>query len=723
MASTDTFEALKEHPDWILPRSDVRVFLGEPGAPEATKTVVEPGNSFSPGMYTFGVTWWLRVHGSETRFFAPETAPLEVLRWSWEEGYLPLLHCDVELNGIRVRHSLLQDVQEDSRAAHGTIQMTNVGGGAVQLELFVALRSLGPAGGPLTCLALDLKQAACLDQEGRALLVLSPTPDAAGCGVGDPSPLAMRGEVPPTTEATDANGWCYALARYNLRLGPGDTWRLHLQCPLHPRSALRGELPVDTQIRSKDWEDIRRSHLERWRERLEGIQIDVPDARFREAFRAGLVHMLTAMAGDQVRISPLFYPLPWLRDGVFIMRCLDLAGMHDLARKATEFCARHDFFGGFGAEGDAPGQGIWALVQHYRTTRDLEWLREQYPAIKRKVDWILRMSRAKTPIRVTTDTPVLAKMQAEVHLGVVCLPSAYGLIMGNMDHAVSYSIGWVNHWAICGLREASFAASALGFSKDAETYLQEARSLTEALLVYAESHPELLMQERTVNSMLWPCRVWTSPKARVIASRALDEWWERHRKSEDGSYLPEPYWLYFELAQAHNALLLGQRERAWQVLDYRLSHQDLPGLYGWREGGGGVGTENATDGVTLIPHLRGCHRVDSIAPHGWSQAELWLLQRAVLLEDTEDELLLFAGVPESWVTPGARLAFHELPSWHGCVSAELHVHPDGKSASLKAWGADAGTKLRLCLPGSELELTSGSPSKVLESIINITARS
>jgi hypothetical protein len=60
MASIETLEKLKEHPEWIAPRSDVRVFLGEPGAPEATKTTVEPGNVFSPGMLTYGVTWWLR---------------------------------------------------------------------------------------------------------------------------------------------------------------------------------------------------------------------------------------------------------------------------------------------------------------------------------------------------------------------------------------------------------------------------------------------------------------------------------------------------------------------------------------------------------------------------------------------------------------------------------------------------------------------------------------
>ena len=77
----------------------------------------------------------------------------------------------------------------------------------------------------------------------------------------------------------------------------------------------------------------------------------------------------------------------------------------------------------------------------------------------------------------------------------------------------------------------------------------------------------------------------------------------------------------------------------------------MPGLYGWREGKDGVGTENAVQGATLIPLMRGCQKMDSITPHGWSQAELWLLQRAALVEEWQDGLLLFSGVPRPGCSP------------------------------------------------------------------------
>ena len=47
------------YPGWIWNRSDTHTFLAVPGTHEAYKTVVEPGNTFSPGPATYGVSVWL----------------------------------------------------------------------------------------------------------------------------------------------------------------------------------------------------------------------------------------------------------------------------------------------------------------------------------------------------------------------------------------------------------------------------------------------------------------------------------------------------------------------------------------------------------------------------------------------------------------------------------------------------------------------------------------
>lgn len=712
MASYDTLQALAEHPDWIAPRSDLRVFLGEPGAPEATKTTVEPGNSFSPGMCTFGVTWWLRfVPGQGTTdengnaFFAPETAPLESLNWYYEGGYLPLLHCETQVRGIAVSHSLFQDgnAADRSEAVCGQIQLTNVHSRAVSVDVFIALRSLGPAGGPLHALSTGsdgrsfwLPSRGAPQELGLPLLAFDRAPAALGCGVGDPSPMARAGLTPPQEAATDRDGWCYGLARFHVTLACGETWSLRLDCPQQTRGSLQEVLPSTATPRPERFWARSEAHLAGWQDRLSRVGLHVPDGNFRNAFYAGLQHMLTATDGDQARIAVLSYPLPWLRDSVYIIRCFDLAGLHETARAATEYCVRNDFFGGFGAEGDAPGEGLWALVQHYRITRDEAWLERIYPAIRRKCDWLFRMRRADRPIRLVTDTPILPFMHAQRTAGVLCVPAQHGIIMGTMDHHVA--ISWVNQWALCGLAEAAYAAHELGRSEDHAAYQAEHDDLKARLEAFIGRTPQYFDWERTVNSVLWPTRVWEDVPERIAAG--FDAWWARHRGDAD-AYQPEPHWLYFELAQAHNALLLGRRDRAWRTIDYRMQHQDLPGLYGWREGGDGVGTENAVQGVTLINQLRGCQRFDSIMPHGWSQAEMWLLQRAILVEEWQGGLLLFAGVPQDWLTPSARVAFRNFPTWYGPTTAELLVSADGQRASITLAGVDQGTPVVVRLPARD----------------------
>lgn len=701
MASFDTLQKLAEHPEWIAPRSDVRVFIGEPGAPEATRTTIEPGNVFSPGMKTFGVTWWLCLPDSN-EFFATETAGLDALKWRYEAGYLPLIHCETTFGGVVVQHSLFQDgsARERSEAVCARLQLENRNQTANTIQVFVALRSLGPAGGPLH----DLK----IGQDGRSfwlakrdlpLLGFDAAPTTIGCGIGDPSPLAREGIVPGETNAADQSGWCFGLARFDVTLAERQSWTVQFDCPQQTYGNLHRELPGSIIPHPEAFEERVKAHQTNWEARLSGVSLDVPDFAFREAFFAGLQHMLTAVVGDQARIAPLSYPLPWLRDSVYIIRCFDLAGLHDVAQAATSYCVRNDFFGGFGAEGDAPGQALWALVEHYRITRDKDWLRDIYPAIQRKCEWLFRMRRTAEPIQITVDTPVLALTHAERAAGIICLAAQHGLIMGAMDHGVEYSLGWVNHWALAGLHEAVYAARELGLTADADRYQTEADELLTALEAYTTDHPDYFEHERTVNSLLWPTRAWEHDPDRV--KKPFTDWWANNRLKDD-RFVPEPYWLYFEAAQAHNALLMGNPAPAWMVIRYRLDNQDLPGLYGWREGGQGVGTENAIYGVTLINQLRGCHKFESITPHGWSQAELFLLQRAMLIEEWQGGLLLFGGVPAEWLKPNARLSFARFPTWYGDVSAQLSVDNEGRAAHLTVSGVRVGTPLKVRLPMGEV---------------------
>ena len=264
-----------------------------------------------------------------------------------------------------------------------------------------------------------------------------------------------------------------------------------------------------------------------------------------------------------------------------------------------------------------------------------------------------------------------------------------------MDHCLTESLGWVNHWALCGLREACFAARELGHADDAAAFESEAVALKQALETLREARPEYFSWERTANSLLWPTRAWEESPERVRAG--FDAWWRAHRGDAD-AYKPEPYWLYFEFAQAHNALLFGERDRAWQTISYWLRQQDVPGLYGWREGRDGVGTQNAVYAGRRWSRSFEAAIAWTASRHtaGWPP-EMWLLQRAVLVEEWRDGLLLFAGVPRQWLVPHATVSFRDFPTWYGRVSAELRV--DGEEDGPRGLRCRAPGWVRRCSCG------------------------
>ncbi len=60
------------------------------------------------------------------------------------------------------------------------------------------------------------------------------------------------------------------------------------------------------------------------------------------------------------------------------------AGQLDVARQLVPYFAENDFFGGFGAEGDAPGQGLRVLEDVARRVHDPAFDRGLWPHIERK---------------------------------------------------------------------------------------------------------------------------------------------------------------------------------------------------------------------------------------------------------------------------------------------------------------------------------------------------
>ncbi len=655
------------HPDWLWNRSDTHVILGVPGSLDAFKTPVEPGNSFSPGPGTYGISTWIFTDG---KLHAPEEKCIDELEWTFEEGHLPVLHSKWQAGDVMVSSCLFADgnLAASDLKDYLTVALENSGEMARELTFYLTIRSFGASGGPI-------RQLACRNGvvfiNDAPLIFSSTLPTDFGAvsyaeSGRDISCFLRTGVLPDLQEVHDDSTWASGAIEYKITLEPGARIEYDFIFHLHAGHWMLNWIkPPERPFHIRE---IREEFISRWKHQLT-IKLDLPDRRFMDAFYCQLVHLYMFTVHNSPRIAPISYPIWWLRDGAYVVNALNKGGFHDFCEQACVETAPRDTFGGFGSEGDAPGEVIWILSEHYLLTKDKEFLKKMFPHIQRKAELLIRMRNTVQPVKILSEF-CIPQIMLEPIVDMLCAPSQDGLIIGRMDNHMP--IIWVNSFAYLGLVRTAMCARELGL--DDSVFENEADELKKALI--AKSREIFGQNDRDVNCAFWPTG-WASPDDDHIMGK-FDEFWETVR-CPGGIHQPEPMWTYFEAGQAHNNILIGMRDRAWMSIEMFLSEHTSPGLYTYHEG------KDDENSAQLWQRTRGWDDIHYVTPHGWTAAELFLLLRDCLVREDAEGLVIGSGIPESWLDKD--FSVEGIPTYHGKVSfwfrsneKELLVRTDGKNA-------------------------------------------
>ena len=401
-------------------------------------------------------------------------------------------------------------------------------------------------------------------------------------------------------------------------------------------------------------------------------RVHAPDPRIARLWNRSAYHLLAAMENGLPRIGVANYPVFWMRDCVLVLRALDLVGRFDLGRAGCDYLAPLIFSGGFGAESDAPGEGIWALVSHASITQDFAWLKSHFPLIKQRVEWLERMTEADAPIRCVGENRLPAYLETP-GIDLLCLASENGLIRGRMDwHSPDF---YINCWAVAGFRLAAHTATEIGEESLARAWAYRADRLEEALAKYL-----LPAYGNDRDSIVVPHPTGVLLGHTKTLRAKFEAWFRANRLHPDGTRRPEPLWTYFEVGQLHNAFRLGLDDLAWHSLDGLLSEG---GTAAWDVS---AFPEGAPGGAEYLPYRNGAGRrgwldpqnaLGGNMPHGWTAAEWIMLLRDLFVRDDDDRLVLAPHLPAAWRVPGARFGAQGLPTRFGLVSYEAIVQADG----------------------------------------------
>ncbi|WP_374877063.1 DUF6080 domain-containing protein [Microseira sp. BLCC-F43] len=626
------------------PRGTGHVVLAAPGSREVDKAYHEPGGSFSPAVGSFGVSLWLTdTYGN--LLTTSDRIPLSDIRQElkWVDGQ--------DIPGILTQTSYYQAFWSSTKPATWTLNLKTQANATT--KPMVVIRSVGPAGGAIRSLDWNGKRLLIND---RWSVTLSTAP--AKVYLGEEAPKGWMSDRSDRTQWQSENGWGYA----RFELADNSNTNLVIQ-DSNPPTPIKA--PTVTNTRP-------------------ALELNLPDKQFTASLNAQVAHLMMGIVGRETRPGePTNYPLSWQRDGAYKIVALARAGKLQVAKELSTYFAENDFFGGFGAEADAPGLSIWALEEVAVRLNQPEYDKWLMPHVRRKAEFILKMLATKEPIRQTAVGPVVPKYQKNPNLTLVADPAKNGLIVGRMDW--HRPLLFVNAVSYRGLLDAASLAERVGHPADAQRWRTKAAQLKKAW-EKAFKPPES-NNERTYINSLWPTWVATSHKDALL--QRLQERWTKLRDAQ-GEFRQTPLWTYFNIAEAHQWLFLKQPERVWSTLRWFWHHQASPGLYTWWEGKGEENTFGRWERV------RGWVKPPHVTPHYWTAAEMLLLQLDMLAYidqmTNQPTLVIGAGIPDTWLK--APMQLRGLPMPNG----QIDWNWDGKQMQVKLSGKKVNVRLGAAFP-------------------------
>ncbi len=536
-----------------------------------------------------------------------------------------------------------------------------------------AWQGLNIAGGvsPITSIA---REGRCVRVNGSRTVVAVSEPDAFGAWPSGASPAPLEhGLVPACDRVDDPVGFAEGALAYRLDLAAGEAATIAVAVPWFDESPPPPRLP---RAEAAAWADRELAACaERWRARLAVVPVELPDAarEFRDTLFASIAWVLVNREGPRIQPGPRCYRRSWIRDGALTGTALAEMGFADEARAFLRWYAPFQHDDGrvpcavdrHGidpvAEHDSHGQFVWGVVEVWRLTGDRAFLEEMWP-------------------RVAAAAGAIERLRAERTTAAYLGSDAYGLMPESISHE-GYSSRpvhayWDDFFAVRGLGDAADAAAELGHAGEAARLLSSRdamrvdlhRSIAATMarhgLDVLPGSVELGDFDPTSSAIaLDPCAEGQRLPQQALR-RTFERYWEEFDDRRSGRRANDAYTAY-EVRNTPALLLLGEKQRAVELLEWLIRDQRPPAWRQWPE---------VTTRDPRAPRFLGD------LPHGWiASSFVRTLRRMIAFERADDgALVLGAGIPEAWVRDGQGVRVRGLATHAGPLDLAIRAEGDDR---------------------------------------------
>jgi hypothetical protein len=640
------------------PVGQIHIPIGIANTLDPLKTFVEAEGVISPGFATYGIYFWVYDVQAARLLASTEQTCTHGLN---DTGSL-IPWSSWQANNLNVKTEICEVAKPyGSNQGYVTavrLTIKNLATTQRQVKAYSALRPMGPAGWTVKALSVGADSSALL-VDGHTALVASQPVSAAGVSNTDNiGATAQTGGIPAAKTAS-STGTCSGALRQDLTLAAGETKVLQFVCPVlpgkrawrhqwdgvdswaqHDLAAINpdtgGILQPDPGLDAYKQMNVDQLFTEAtnyWKSVAGNATIVTPDKRWAECLAAIIGHTAISVNEHAPDVTVINYNT-YNRDGTYTANILQKSGNLDLAAGCiTDYFFKHPFSGRSYPEADNPGQILWVTGQQWLFGRDKAWLQTVYPSVQ-KIAAMIHYYR-------TTTGTLWINMNGLDFGSAVPANQRRQFTPGACDGT---NFNYTEAYDLAGIRAAIAMAQAMGNTVDEQAWQKFADSL---FTQYDAKYGGNLGDGYGSYSVLWPCRLYP-----LTSGKAFDQF-RNNGASSTGE------WRYFPLARSHQGLLAGNRAAGYQTINNHLADPQMQGWYAFDEGGGSgtAGWEKITNWTKWDP--------GTAMPHGWANAEVFLLLRDCLAFEDGSQVLLMPGVDEAWFKGPNPVQVSGLETWFG----------------------------------------------------------
>jgi hypothetical protein len=594
-----------------------------------------------------------------------------------EQGFLPIPSSVWRTNGITLRTTAFAAAVAGTTVVYVRYRVESSGVEPRRVRLFAALRPFQVTPpwqvfqhfGGVTRIATLEYVGSVVSANGQTVVTPITTPNGFGAAAFDRGAVThylRSGDVPPDEAVTDAFGYASGALRYDLELPPASARDVYVATPLGV-----GDPALARRVLGVDPGAAFDAAVREWSETLGRVDIRLPaSARaFVDTFRTAAAHILINRDGPALQPGPRRYARSWIRDGATMAAALLRAGRTEEVRDYVRWYARYQAADGtvpccvdrngpdWLAEYDSQGQLIYTVMEYFRFTGDRAFVAEMWPVVTRSVDRIEALRRE----RLTAEFKTPDKR------------ARYGLLPESVSHegylAHPVHAYWDDFWALRGLKDAATMANVLADRqqharlaalRDAfrETlFASIMATMTERGVYYIPASVELadIDPSATANAIALLDEAQALPAAAM--QRTFDEYLANFRKRHSGEVSWTNYSPY-EIRIIGALVRFGRRDDAVELARFFMGDRRPLAWNQWPE-------------IAWRDPRSPAHIGDM--PHTWIAAEFALAFRSMLAfeRETEDALIVGAGIPAEWLERDGGVRAAALPTWYGTLGVVM----------------------------------------------------